>query len=190
MLLWWTSTMTHPSSLSWRMIPFPQHPKLTFVLVQARGYGYGWLLSHLFVCFTSYILLSLQHCIFALFWFNLWHPIFSHFVIRDMHLSFESMAITGTPCLRVYLMDIHHDTSFMFILKNDSICSTSKARIHFCLGKGVGLWLLTSHLFVCFASHILFSLQCCVFVSVWFSLPHLVFSHVNVDTCWMHVARI
>jgi hypothetical protein len=28
------------------------------------------------------------------------------------------------------------------ILEDDSISSTSKARIHFCLGKGMGLWLI------------------------------------------------
>jgi hypothetical protein len=40
------------------------------------------------------------------------------------------------------LMDIHHDTSFKSILEDDSISSTSKVHIHFCLGKGAGLWLV------------------------------------------------
>jgi hypothetical protein len=41
------------------------------------------------------------------------------------------------------MMDIHHDTSLRsFILEDDSISSTSKARIHFCLGKGLGVWLV------------------------------------------------
>jgi hypothetical protein len=62
----WTSTMTHPLGLSWRMIPFPQHSELAFVLVQARGHGYGWLLSLLSIRFTSHTLLSLQHCVFIL----------------------------------------------------------------------------------------------------------------------------
>jgi hypothetical protein len=41
MFFLWTTTMTHQAGLSWRMTPFPQHPKLTFVLVWARGQGYG-----------------------------------------------------------------------------------------------------------------------------------------------------
>jgi hypothetical protein len=44
--------MTHPLSLSWSMIPFPQHPKLAFVFFLARGQGFGWLLGHLSACFT------------------------------------------------------------------------------------------------------------------------------------------
>jgi hypothetical protein len=39
------------------------------------------------------------------------------------------------------LMDVHHDTSLNSILEDDSISSTSKARIRFCSNKGVGLWL-------------------------------------------------
>jgi len=39
-------------------------------------------------------------------------------------------------------MDIHHDTSLKFVLEDDSIPSTSRARICYCLGKGVGLWLV------------------------------------------------
>ncbi len=39
-------------------------------------------------------------------------------------------------------MDIHHDTSLRFILEGDSISSTSKVRICFCLGKGARLWLV------------------------------------------------
>jgi len=39
-------------------------------------------------------------------------------------------------------MDLHHDTSLKFILEHDSISSTSRARIHFCSIKGVGLWLV------------------------------------------------
>jgi hypothetical protein len=53
------STMTHPSCLSCKMIPFPQHQELTFVLVWAKGQGYGWLLGHLSVCFASHILFTL-----------------------------------------------------------------------------------------------------------------------------------
>jgi hypothetical protein len=40
------------------------------------------------------------------------------------------------------LMDIHHDTSFKSILEDDSISSTSRAHIHYCLGKGARLWLV------------------------------------------------
>jgi hypothetical protein len=40
------------------------------------------------------------------------------------------------------LMDIHHDTSLKSILKNDSISSTSKTHIRFCLGKATGLGLV------------------------------------------------
>ncbi len=83
----------------------------------------------------------------------------------EMHPSFESLAITSTPSLHVSLTDIHHDTSLKSILEDDSISSTSKTCIHFCLGKGVGLWLVvrpyvcsfhiahsifTSGLFFCF----------------------------------------
>jgi hypothetical protein len=39
-------------------------------------------------------------------------------------------------------MDFHHDTSLRFILEDDFISSTSKACIHFCSGKGAGLWLV------------------------------------------------
>ncbi len=65
--LWWTSSTTHPLCLSWRMIPFPQHPKVAFVLIQPRGWGYGWLLNHLSIHFASHILLSLQCCVFSQF---------------------------------------------------------------------------------------------------------------------------
>jgi hypothetical protein len=37
-------------------------------------------------------------------------------------------------------MDIHHHTSLMSILEDDSISSTSRTHIHSCLGKGAGLW--------------------------------------------------
>jgi hypothetical protein len=45
--LWWTSITTHPLGLSWRMTSFLQHPELAFVLIWAKGQGYGWLLNHL-----------------------------------------------------------------------------------------------------------------------------------------------
>jgi hypothetical protein len=65
-----------------------------------------------------------------------------------MHNFFDNLAITGAPCLQASLMDIHHDTSFKFILEDDSISSTSKVHIHFCLGKGVRLWVV-ARLFIC-----------------------------------------
>jgi hypothetical protein len=61
---------------------------------------------------------------------------------RKMHLSFESLVIIGAPSLQGSLMDIHHDTSFRPILEDDSTFSTSKAHIHFCSAKGMGLWLI------------------------------------------------
>ncbi len=63
-------------------------------------------------------------------------------VARVMHPSFESLIVTGTPGLHASLMDIHQDTSFRFILEDDSISSTFKACICSCSSKGAGLWLL------------------------------------------------
>jgi hypothetical protein len=63
-------------------------------------------------------------------------------VVRDMYLSFESLAVIDTIRLHVYLMDIHHNTSLMFILEDDSISLASVAPICSCFGKGVGLWLV------------------------------------------------
>ncbi len=62
--------------------------------------------------------------------------------IKVMHPSFESLVVTNTLSLHAYFMDIHHDKSFRFILEDDSICSTSKTCIRFCLNKGAGLWLI------------------------------------------------
>jgi hypothetical protein len=47
--------------LSWRMTPFPLHPKFAkpaFVLVRARGQGYSWLLNHLSIHFTLHTIFS------------------------------------------------------------------------------------------------------------------------------------
>jgi len=46
-------------------------------------------------------------------------------------------------------MDIHHNTSFRFILEDDSISFTSKAYIRFYLGKGVWLSFILKP-FICF----------------------------------------
>jgi hypothetical protein len=45
-------------------------------------------------------------------------------------------------------MDIHHDTSFRFILEDDSISSTSRTCIRYCSSKGTGLWLIVRP-FIC-----------------------------------------
>jgi len=53
--LWWTSITTHPLGLSWKMTPFLQHLKPAFILVWAKGQGYGWLLSHLSIYSTHHM---------------------------------------------------------------------------------------------------------------------------------------
>ncbi len=40
--------------------------------------------------------------------------------VRKMHPSFESLTIINAPSLQTFFMDIHHDTSFRFILEDDS----------------------------------------------------------------------
>jgi hypothetical protein len=114
-----------------------------------------------------------------------------------MHHFFENLVVFGAPSLQAYWMDVHHDTSLRFILEDDSInSSTFKTRIHFCLGKGVGLWLiakpytrsfhiahftLTSTLCFCFGfiqplasnfltcecAHVWQTLVCCSFGGQW-----------------------
>ncbi len=51
-------------------------------------------------------------------------------VVREMHPSFENQVVNDAPCLHASLMDILHDTSFRFILEDDSISLASKACIH------------------------------------------------------------
>ncbi len=51
-------------------------------------------------------------------------------VVREMHPSFENLVVTNAPCLHASLMDILHDTSFRFILEDDSIFLASKTCIH------------------------------------------------------------
>jgi hypothetical protein len=78
---------------------------------------------------------------------------------REMHPSFESLAMIGAPSLRVYFMDIHHDTFIKSILEDDSIYSASKACIHSCSGKGVGLWLVVKPFIYSFCiTHFTFTL--------------------------------
>jgi len=73
------------------------------------------------------------------------------FAVKDMHPSFESLVVIDTRGLQVFLMDNHHDTSFRFILEDDSISLASRAHICSCLGKGARLWLIARpsiHLFL------------------------------------------
>jgi len=78
-------------------------------------------------------------------------------------------------------MDFHHNTSFRFILEDDSISSTSKARIRFCLGNegkamvgcyAIYLFVYITHFTFTSALYFHFGL-----ISPW----HLVFSCVNLD---------
>ncbi len=62
--------------------------------------------------------------------------------IKHKHLSFESLVVAGALSLQTFLMDIHHDTLFRFILQDDSISSTSRICICSCSGKGARLWLV------------------------------------------------
>ncbi len=50
-----------------------------------------------------------------------------------MHLVFDNLVITSAPSLHA---------SFRYILEDDSISLGSKTHIHFCSGRGVGLWLV------------------------------------------------
>jgi hypothetical protein len=59
-----------------------------------------------------------------------------------MHILKKNWQLLTPSNLKAFFMDIHHNTSFKFILEDDSISSTSKACICSCFGKGVGLWLI------------------------------------------------
>jgi len=61
---------------------------------------------------------------------------------KEMHPAFENLVVTSAPSLHASLMDIHHDTSLRSILEDDSISLVSKTHIHFCSGRGAGLWLV------------------------------------------------
>jgi hypothetical protein len=113
------------------------------------------------------------------------------FATREMHHSFESLVVIGTPSQQAFLMDIHHDTSFKFILEDDSISSASRAHIRSSSCKGVGLWLVVNHLSIHFTSHILFSPQRYVFISIWFSLRNLLMCECEhrLDAYGTHLAR-
>jgi hypothetical protein len=60
-----------------------------------------------------------------------------------MNFYFESLVVTNALSLHEYLMDTHHNTSFMFILEEKSISLAFRAHIYFCSGKEAGLWLIT-----------------------------------------------
>jgi hypothetical protein len=90
-----------------------------------------------------------------------------HFATIKMHLSFQSLIVFNTPSLQILLMDIHHNTSFRFILEDDSISLAFRAHIRFCLGKGAGLWLITRpsiHSF--YITHFTFILTLCFCLSL------------------------
>jgi hypothetical protein len=109
---------------------------------------------------------------------------------REKHLLKKSLAVISIASLHAFLMDIHHDTSLRFILKDDSIFSASKVHIHSYLNKGARPWLVVRpfiHSF-CITHSIFISTLC--FISVWFNLWHLVFSCVSVDVGWTHLAPI
>jgi hypothetical protein len=78
-------------------------------------------------------------------------------IAKEMHPYFESLTIIDALDLQTFFMDFDHDTSFKFILEDDSISLASKARIHFCSSKGQGYGWLLGHLSVRFTSHILLS---------------------------------
>jgi len=83
-------------------------------------------------------------------------------VIKNMHIFKKKWQLLTPSSLKAFLMDIHHNTSFKFILEDDSISSTSKACICFCLGKGVGLWLIVRPFIHSFhITHSTFTLKLC-----------------------------
>jgi hypothetical protein len=43
------------------------------------------------------------------------------FLHKEMHPSFEILAVTDALSLQVFLMDIHHETSLRSVLEDDSI---------------------------------------------------------------------
>jgi hypothetical protein len=93
-------------------------------------------------------------------------------IAKKMYPSFESLAITSTPSLHAYLMNIHHDRS---ILEDDSISLAFKAHIHSCSSKGAWLWLIAKSSIHSFLAHFIFTLVLHLY------LETSIFSHVNVD---------
>ncbi len=59
-------------------------------------------------------------------------------VVKEMHHSFENLVVIDALGLQAFLIDIHHDASFRFILEVDSSSSISKVCICFIRAKGQG----------------------------------------------------
>jgi hypothetical protein len=85
---------------------------------------------------------------------------------KGVYPSFENLAIIGASSVQTSLMNIHHNTSYKFILEDNSISSAFKAYIRSCLGRGAGLWLIIRPLSIHSTLHALLPPQHCVFVSV------------------------
>jgi hypothetical protein len=85
---------------------------------------------------------------------------------------------------------IHHDTSFRFILEDDSIFSTSKVHIRSCSCKWAKLWLIARPSICSFCiSHSTFtSTLCFCFGLIQPSASS--FFMVSVNTIWTHLAHI
>jgi hypothetical protein len=62
-------------------------------------------------------------------------------------------------------MNFHHNTSFRFILEDNSISLASKAYICSCLGKGTRLWLVVKPSICLFhIAHFMFALTLCFYL--------------------------
>jgi hypothetical protein len=57
-------------------------------------------------------------------------------VAREIQVSFESLAVIGSPSVQACFMDIHHDTFCRSILEDNSISSIFKTHIHFVRTRG------------------------------------------------------
>ncbi len=109
---------------------------------------------------------------------------------KKIHPSFESLAIIDTLGLQAPLMDIHQNTSFKFILEDDSISFTSKAHIHFCLGKGIRLWLIIRpSIYSLFIAHSTFTSMMHFCLSL--TMMHLALNFLSCHVCvWTWVRHI
>jgi hypothetical protein len=76
-------------------------------------------------------------------------------------------------------MDIHHNTSSKFILEDGSISLASKACIHSCSGKGVGLWLVVRPSICSFCiTHFIFTSTLCFHLGL---IQPLIFSFLTCE---------
>jgi hypothetical protein len=90
-------------------------------------------------------------------------------------------------------MDLHHDTSFRYILEDDSISLASRICIHSCSGKGIGLWLVVKPYIRSFRiTHFIFTSM----LHFQFGLIKPLTSSVlmcecghKLDTCGMHLVH-